>query len=228
MTTAPEGEIGQAEAAGRLVGVDVSRETCVRLAGFVALLRRWNQSKNLVSPASMSDVWRRHVADSLQVLRHTGAANVFVDLGSGAGLPGLVIAAALADRSGAHVHCVESRVGKAAFLREAARSLGLPVTVHAERVEDVVPGWTGPVDVVTARALAPVTDLVTFSLPLLKKGALGLFLKGQDVGAELTQAATYWKVDCDLVPSLTDPRGSLLRIRQAEPIRNNQAEPKGG
>lgn len=204
--------------AGHLAGVDVSRETAGRLATYVGLLRQWNAAKNLVAPSTLGDVWRRHVADSLQVLAAAPEALRWADLGSGAGLPGLVIAAALAGRPGAMVHCIESRQGKAAFLREAARRMGVPVQVHADRIESVTKRWTGPVDVVTARALAPLADLLKLSAPLLKTGARAVFLKGQDVGSELTLASKYWNLDLEQRPSATDPQGRVVVIHRALPL----------
>jgi 16S rRNA (guanine527-N7)-methyltransferase len=199
-------------------GVVVSRETEQRLQTYVDLLRRWNPSKNLVAPTTLAEVWTRHVADSLQLVRLAPDARIWVDMGSGGGLPGLVIAAVLAERPGAEIHCIESRQGKAAFLREAARIMGVPAVIHAQRIEDVVASWQRPVDVVTARALAPLADLVALSHDLLKTGAVGLFLKGQDVARELTEAAKYWTLDTELTPSATDPQARIVTVRSAAPV----------
>jgi len=183
----------------------------------VALLRKWNPVKNLVAASTLDDIWTRHIADSLQLLRHAPEARIWVDLGSGGGLPALVIAAALADMPGASVHCVESKLGKAAFLREAARQMRVPVTVHADRIEAVIGRWPTAIkpDVVTARALAALPNLLSLASPLLKTGAIGLFPKGQDVGSELTEAAKYWKLDYITVPSATDKSGHIVTIRSA-------------
>jgi 16S rRNA (guanine527-N7)-methyltransferase len=210
--------VEEAVRAAALAEVAVSRETAGRLALYVELLKLWNPSKNLVSPSTLAAVWTRHVADSLQLLKLAPTGLVWVDLGSGGGLPGLVIAAALAEREGAHLHCVESKLGKAAFLREAARQMKVPVTVHAKRIEDVMANWSGQVDVVTARALAPLPKLLSLSNPLLKTACLGLFPKGQDVGLELTEAAKYWKLDTVLTPSATDPQGRIVTVRSAVPV----------
>ncbi|QCK85282.1 16S rRNA (guanine(527)-N(7))-methyltransferase RsmG [Phreatobacter aquaticus] len=207
-----------AEAAARQAGVAVSRETQDRLVLYVSLLRRWNPVKNLVSPHTLSAVWERHIADCLQLAALAPDARTWVDLGSGGGLPGLVIAAVLAERAGTRIHLVESKLGKAAFLREAARQMGVPATIHAFRIEGVLAQWTEPVDVVTARALAPLDQLVRLSVPLLKTGAFGLFPKGQDVGSELTQAAKYWKLDTVLTPSVTEQDGRIVTVRRAEPV----------
>ncbi|MCA0319874.1 MAG: 16S rRNA (guanine(527)-N(7))-methyltransferase RsmG [Proteobacteria bacterium] len=211
------GNLDAAFAAADLAGVNVSRETAGRLALYVALLRKWNPVKNLVAASTLDDIWTRHIADSLQLLRHAPEARIWVDLGSGGGLPALVIAAALADMPGASVHCVESKLGKAAFLREAARQMRVPVTVHADRIEAVIGRWPTAIkpDVVTARALAALPNLLSLASPLLKTGAIGLFPKGQDVGSELTEAAKYWKLDYITVPSATDKSGHIVTIRSA-------------
>ncbi|MBN8938230.1 MAG: 16S rRNA (guanine(527)-N(7))-methyltransferase RsmG [Rhizobiales bacterium] len=215
---AEQHELKEAERAAAAAGVAVSRETMERLVLYVALLRKWNPSKNLVAPATLAQVWTRHIADCLQLATLVPPGRIWIDLGSGAGLPGLVIAAVLAEQPGAHIHCVESKLGKAAFLREAARIMKVPATVHAERIEDVVADWSGPVDVVTARALASLQQLVGMSHDLLKSGAIGLFLKGQDVERELTEAAKYWKLDTVLTPSATDPQARIVTLRSAVPV----------
>jgi 16S rRNA (guanine527-N7)-methyltransferase len=196
--------------------VDVSRETTDRLDGFAALLLRWQRTTNLVAPSTISTLWTRHIADSLQLVTLAPAARVWIDLGSGGGFPGLVIACTLADIEGARVHLVESNGKKAAFLREAARHLRLPVIVHHRRIEDFVKAFNQTVDVVTARALAPLLDLLGYAQPLLNSGAQGLFPKGQDVDAELTHAAKYWNIVATLVPSRTDPKGRIVVVRRAE------------
>ena len=163
----------------------------------------------------MPHVWTRHVADSLQLVALAPKARRWLDLGSGAGFPGLVIACALAVEDDTEVHLVESVQKKAAFLRAASASLGLPAIVHATRIEDFVGAATEPFDVVTARALAPLDRLIGYAIPLLKRGAVGLFPKGQDVEAELTQASKSWTIEADLVPSRTDPHGRIVRVRHA-------------
>jgi 16S rRNA (guanine527-N7)-methyltransferase len=142
-------------------------------------------------------------------------ARRWVDLGSGGGFPGLVIACALANTPGAEVHLVESTQKKAAFLRAAAAELALPAIVHAQRIEDFVRAAGKPFDVVTARALAPLDRLIGYAIPLLKKGAVGLFPKGQDVEAELTQASKSWSIEADLIPSKTDRQGRIVVVRRA-------------
>lgn len=196
--------------------VSVSRETVQRLDRFVGLLRQWQRRINLIAPSTEAKLWTRHIADSLQLVALAPNARSWVDLGSGAGFPGLVIACALADAPGARVHLVESNAKKAAFLREAARLTGAPATVHAERIADFAAHAPKRIDVVTARALAPLADLLAEAYPLLKKGALGVFPKGQDVGAELTEAAKYWQMEASLLPSRTDSRARIVVVRAIE------------
>ena len=196
--------------------VSVSRETVQRLDRFVGLLRQWQRRINLIAPSTEAKLWTRHIADSLQLVALAPNARSWVDLGSGGGFPGLVIACALADTPGARVHLVESNAKKAAFLREAARVTGAPATVHAERIADFAAHAPKRIDVVTARALAPLADLLAEAYPLLKKGALGVFPKGQDVGAELTEAAKYWQMEASLLPSRTDSRARIVVVRAIE------------
>ena len=197
----------------------VSRETLARLDHFVATLLAWQRRINLIAPSTEPKLWTRHIADSLQLLALAPEAKTWVDLGSGGGFPGLAIASALADRPGARVHLVESNAKKAAFLREAARAAGAPAEVHAVRAEDFVENFASPVDVVTARALAPLAELLTAAYPLLKSGVVGLFPKGQDVGAELTEAAKCWSIRSTLAPSLTDSKGQIVRVTGLSPKR---------
>ncbi|HEY2527023.1 MAG TPA: 16S rRNA (guanine(527)-N(7))-methyltransferase RsmG [Xanthobacteraceae bacterium] len=191
----------------------VSRETSARLDRFVALLVNWQRRTNLIAASTVPTIWTRHIADSLQLLALAPQALTWVDLGSGAGFPGLPIACALADRPGARVHLVESNAKKAAFLREAVRHTGAPALVHAVRIADFVTGFQVPADVVTARALASLAELLAAAYPLLRAGALGLFPKGQDVATELTEAAKCWNIEATLVPSRTDPKAQIVLVR---------------
>jgi 16S rRNA (guanine527-N7)-methyltransferase len=193
-----------------LARFDVSRETAARLDAYVALLKIWQQTTNLVAPSTLTAVWERHVADSLQLLALAKDAKVWVDLGSGGGFPGMVLACAL--NAPATVHLVESNGKKAAFLREVARVTGAPAKIHAQRIEDFAQQFQQDADVVTARALAPMSELLGYVAPLLKTG-MALLLKGQDVADELTKAAKYWKIGADLKPSLTDPDGRVVVVR---------------
>jgi 16S rRNA (guanine527-N7)-methyltransferase len=205
-----------ADRAAALRLTPVSRETLRRLDIFVDTLLTWNARTNLIATSTVPHLWTRHVADSLQLLELAPDARVWVDLGSGAGFPGLVIACALADSPGAKVHLVESNAKKAAFLREAARLTQAPAVVHAERIERFVEVFSNSVNVVTARALAPLKTLLDQSVSLLKTGALGLFPKGQDVDAELTEATKYWNIKVNLALSRTDPKGRIVVVQALE------------
>jgi 16S rRNA (guanine527-N7)-methyltransferase len=194
--------------------VRVSHETIVRLDQFVELFLRWQSAVQLVAKSTLPKLWTRHIADSLQLVELAPAARTWVDLGTGGGFPGLIIAIAIADRAGAVVHLIESDTRKAAFLREAARIIGAPAEIHAERIESVAER-IGPVEVVTARALAPLPRIIELSEPFLRGGAIGIFLRGQDVDNELTEAAKSWKIQSRLHPSRTDPRGRILIVEGA-------------
>jgi len=188
----------------------VSRETAARLDRFVALLLETQRHTNLVGSGALPELWTRHVADSLQLLALAPDARVWLDLGSGGGFPGLVIACALADQPGRAVHLVESNGKKAAFLRQVIRALSLPAEVHEQRIEslnDIA------ADVITARAVAPLAKLLGYVAPLLKKGGKALLLKGQDVERELTDAAKYWTIEAELTPSRTHPAGRIVVVR---------------
>jgi 16S rRNA (guanine527-N7)-methyltransferase len=188
------------------------------LEKFVELLLLWQQKTNLISPSTIPALWTRHVADSLQLLDLVPDAKVWVDFGSGGGFPAIPVACALASRPGAIVHLVESNGKKAAFLREAIRVTGAPAQVHAERVEKYTDGPVNSVDVVSARALAPLKVLCDQASSLIQRGAIGLFPKGLDVAAELTEAAKYWNIDATTVASKTSPEGCIVIIRGLKPL----------
>ena len=206
-----------ADRARALALVSVSRETVARLDRFAALLLDWHGRMNLIAASTVPTLWTRHIADSLQLLAIAPQARKWADLGSGGGFPGLPIACALAEQNSVEVHLIESNKKKAAFLREAVRVTGAPAVVHAERVADFAQASRGELDAVTARALAPLPELLSIAYPLLKRGALGLFPKGQDVEAELTQATKCWSIQASLVPSRTDPKSRVVVIRETKP-----------
>jgi len=208
-----------ADRARALALVAVSRETVARLDRFAALLLDWHGRMNLIAASTVPTLWTRHIADSLQLVAIVPRASKWADLGSGGGFPGVPIACALAEQREAEVHLIESNKKKAAFLREAVRVTGAPAVVHAERVADFAKGFRGELDAVTARALAPLPELLSIAYPLLKRGARGLFPKGQDVEAELTQATKCWSIQVSLVPSRTDPKSRVVVIRAAKPKR---------
>ncbi len=190
----------------------VSRETEARLDRFVHLLLEWQAKTNLVAASTLPHLWSRHVSDSLQLLDLAPTAKAWVDLGSGAGFPGVVLACALAGKTGASVHLIERNAKKAAFLREALRVTGASGMVHLADIGESVDRINGPIDCVTARALAPLNVLVGFAEPLVKKGAKALFLKGQDVEAELTEATKYWKINPRLHSSRTGGQGWIVEL----------------
>jgi len=194
----------------------VSRETQMRLEKFVELLLLWQQKTNLISPATIPTLWTRHIADSLQLLDLAPGAKTWVDFGSGGGFPAIPIACALADTTDTNVHLIESNGKKAAFLREAIRVTGVRATVHAERVEIFSSRPVESVDVVTARALAPLKTLCDQAFALIEKGAIGLFPKGQDVASELTDTAKYWNIKASTVASKTSPEGCVVVVRGLE------------
>ena len=206
-----------ADRARALALVPVSRETVARLDRFAALLLDWHGRMNLIAASTVPTLWTRHIADSLQLLAIAPQARKWADLGSGGGFPGLPIACALAEQNSAEVHLIESNKKKAAFLREAVRVTGAPAVVHAERVADFAQASRGELDAVTARALAPLPELLSIAYPLLKRGALGLFPKGQDVEAELTHTTKCWNIQASLVPSRTDPKSRVVVIRETKP-----------
>ena len=186
----------------------VSRETRERLNIYADLLRKWQRSINLVGPRTINDLWNRHFTDSAQLLPLIPpTSRVLVDFGSGAGFPGLV----LAILGVAEVHLIESDQRKSTFLREVARATGTPVTIHAKRIEEVAPF---PADVVSARALAPLGDLLGFAAPFLHPDSLCLFPKGQMAEDELTAASKNWNINVDRIQSVTDPSATILRISQ--------------
>lgn len=195
--------------------VDVSRETLEKLELLERELRRWQSIKNLVGPATLDRIWDRHIVDSIQLLDLAPEAKTWVDLGSGAGFPGLVIAIAGQER-GLNVHLVESNSRKCAFLRQIARLTGSSATVHEARLETVIPGFVGKADVVSARALASLDQLLEWTVPMLKAGTIGLFPKGRDVETELTEARKKWTFKTDILPSRTDSEARILRITSIE------------
>lgn len=183
-----------------------------RLAVYAALVTKWQKSQNLVAPSTLGRIWTRHIADSAQALAAAPAALRWVDIGSGAGFPGLVTAILLADTPGASVRLVESNSGKAAFLRTVARETGAPATVHAERIEAFTAGFHQPVDAVSARALAPLSDLARLVEPLARRAPeLALvFHKGQDFASEVREATQSWAFDLVEHRSRIDPAGRIL------------------
>lgn len=204
---AGEGRPLTAAEVGRILGLDAA--TLERLERHLELLRLWQKRINLVGAATLADPWRRHVLDSAQLLRFVPeGARVLVDLGSGAGFPGLVLAICGVPE----VHLIESDLRKAAFLREAARITGCThVTVHAKRIEEVEPF---PADVVTARALAPLSRLLELAGRFFAPHTVGIFPKGRQAEAELTEASRRWKMKARIEPSLSSPEGRIVVVEE--------------
>ncbi|OJU20323.1 MAG: 16S rRNA (guanine(527)-N(7))-methyltransferase RsmG, partial [Afipia sp. 62-7] len=194
----------------------VSRETEARLDRYVDLLVAWQAKTNLISPTTLPQIWTRHIADSLQLLDLAPDAKRWLDFGSGGGFPGVVLACALAERAGASVQLVERNAKKAAFLREAIRITGGAGTVILSDIGDYVDSLQAPVDCVTARAVAPLHMLLDYAAPLMTRGAKALFLKGQDVESELTEATKYWIIEPRLHPSRTGGHGWVVELNQLE------------
>jgi 16S rRNA (guanine527-N7)-methyltransferase len=172
------------------------------------MLADWNGRMNLVSAASLADYWQRHVLDSAQLRQFDAAARVWVDIGAGAGFPGLVLAILLKETPGAKVHLVESQAKRCRFLDAASAALALPTEVHNVRAEDL----SVKADIVTARAVAPLVKLLGFAKPYFARGAKGLFLKSEGVESEIAEARKTWRFRCDVSPSRSDPRGRVLAV----------------
>lgn len=198
--------------------IDVSRETRDRLETYVDLLLKWQRRINLIGPATAEEVWSRHVADGLQLLPLVRAhVRTVIDLGSGGGVPGLILAIALAERQPVTVHLVESAGKKAAFLQQAIQGTGAPAVVQRRRIE-AAPAVVPHADLITGRALAPLARLIDLAAPWLTDGAYGLFHKGRDVQNELTESAKSWRISYTVHPSRVDSSGCILEVRGVEHV----------
>jgi 16S rRNA (guanine527-N7)-methyltransferase len=195
--------------------VPITPEIEASLAIYVELLGRWRKITNLISEASFADVWTRHIADSAQLLALAPEARRWVDLGSGAGFPGMVIAIQLAGVSDAQVHCLESDQRKCAFLREVARATGAPAEIHAARIESIDPGSLAPVDAVTARAFAPLPRLLELARVWIAQGAVGVFPRGRSAETQLETVPVAQDLAIDRLASKLDPDAAILRVRSA-------------
>ena len=195
--------------------VGASAKQMADMEAFRDLLIEWNGRMNLVGPSAIGEFWRRHAFDSAQLRQVDPQARVWADLGAGAGFPGLVLAILGKTQPGAHVHLVESVAKRCRFLQAVVDALALPASVHNARAEDL----SLKVDVVTARACAPMARLLGYAWPYLRGGATGLFLKGQDVESELQDATRYWKFGADLIPSLSYSEGRIVRVKGVSRVR---------
>lgn len=190
----------------------VSRETLEKLSIYVGLLNKWQKAINLVSKSTLSDAWRRHILDSFQILKYAPQQKqTWVDFGSGAGFPALVVAIC----SDHEVHVVESDQRKCQFMREVSRETSAPIIVHNGRIEEMEPVKA---DIISARALASLEKLFEYCAPFSSPETLFLYLKGQDVDGELTNAAKYWNIDSIKHPSLSSDEGCILECRNVRPL----------
>jgi 16S rRNA (guanine527-N7)-methyltransferase len=185
------------------------------LEAFRALLADWNERMNLVGPSALAEFWGRHAFDSAQLLDLAPDALTWADLGAGAGFPGIVLAVLLKGRPGARVHLVESMAKRCRFLETAVEALGLPAQVHQARAESLAL----EVDIVTARACAPLPRLLEFAWPWIRKRARGLFLKGQDIEVELAEATRSWDFKATLHPSRSGASGRILELERLRHVR---------
>jgi 16S rRNA (guanine527-N7)-methyltransferase len=205
---APPAVLMDAEGFARLSGATTAQ--MADLDRFREMLIERNAVMNLIGPATVGDFWSRHAWDSAQLLKLAPDARAWADLGAGAGLPGIVLAILGKGVMGFHVDLVESMTKRCKFLAEVVEALELPATVHNARAENL----DLTVEIVTARACAPLHRLLGYARPYLQGGATGLFLKGQDVVAEMSVAASYWEYEADVVPSKSDPRGRIVRVKR--------------
>ena len=192
---------------------DVSRETIERLEIYEALLRHWQKGMNLVAPGTLDHLWHRHFADSAQLLALSPESRQWLDLGSGAGFPGLVIAVCSANREDSLVHIIESNARKCAFCKEVVRETGCSVEIHHARIESLGHrNRFGEVEIVTSRALAPLGQLFRLGSAFLKPGMQGLFLKGRQASSELAEAEKEWTFEAVLHPSVTDADARIVQV----------------
>jgi 16S rRNA (guanine527-N7)-methyltransferase len=223
----PEAAFGPEEFAAR---TGVSRETLSRLKAYADLLADWNARHNLVAKSTLPDLWHRHLWDSAQLAPLVPeTARTLADLGSGAGFPGLVLAVM---RPELKVTLHEATTKKCAFLQAAADRMGLKVEIRNARLEDLPPR---AFDAVTARALAPLPQLLEYAYRFTGPNTVCLFLKGQNVGSELTEASKYWNMKASQVPSQTDPSAAIVMVRELGPrhvapqkaAHSGRRQPKG-
>ncbi len=190
---------------------DVSRETIERLGEYEALLKKWNTKINLVSRNTVNDIWQRHFSDSAQLFPHIdNLYSNWLDFGSGAGFPGLVVATIAKEKApNIEFVLVESDQRKAAFLHTVSNTLGLKVKVISERVEALNPQHA---DIISARAVAPLGQLLELARPHAHKSTILLFPKGINYELELTAAQKHWHIEVEIIPSMTDSSSVILRI----------------
>ncbi len=196
---------------------NVSRETYARLDAYVSLLEKWQKRINLIAPSTVAEIWTRHVEDSFQCFDAASDARHWIDLGSGAGLPGMIVAILLADQSGGRVDFVESNQKKCSFLRSVARELnlqgkGVDIHIHCARIEDALRELPQP-DVISARALASLNDLLGLTQGKLSKDTTAIFPKGREYLSEIVAAEKDWSFDCEVVASKLSSDSVILKLR---------------
>ena len=193
---------------------ELSKDAEFKLEKFVSLLREWQQVHNLISSDSLEYVWTRHIADSVQTFLALPDAQRWVDFGSGAGFPGIVVAIMLAKNSNSMVHLIESNKKKATFLQTISRNIEIPIQVHCMRIESFLTQWNSQVDGVSARALTDLDNLCGFAQKLVNQGATAVFHKGQTVQKEIDNANKKWNIGLKVEKSRIDPNGCLLIINK--------------
>ncbi|MGY9051177.1 MAG: 16S rRNA (guanine(527)-N(7))-methyltransferase RsmG [Alphaproteobacteria bacterium] len=192
---------------------NVSRETLDKFDIYVNLLQKWQSKVNLIGPSTIEDIWGRHIADSLQLLKFMPAdMKSYIDLGSGAGIPGFVLAIYYNDPA-INFHLIESNHKKCAFLQTASAHCSIETIIHEDRIENLCIDNSLKADVITARALAPLSKLIEFCSPFMWKKTVLLLQKGKDVKRELTNSSIYLNMDVDIEPSEVDADSSILIIR---------------
>ena len=210
-----EGRVDDAQSFQAATGA--SEAAMADLHRYRELLEAGTARMNLVGPSALAEFWPRHVWDSAQLLPLMGEARTAADIGAGAGFPGVVLAILMKATPGARVHLVESQAKRCGFLSEVAAALSLPAEVHHARAEALDPA--PEVEIVTARACAPLPRLFGYALPFLRGGARGLFLKGRGAEAELAEARKAWRVKASLVPSRSDPSGRIVMVESLAHVR---------
>ncbi len=202
---------------------NVSHETLEKLQQYEHLLVKWQKAVNLVAPATLSQVWQRHFADSAQLVALAPHAKTWVDLGSGGGFPALVIAIMIANQEECFVHLIESNARKCAFLAEVVRQTGAPARIHHARITDAADSGTVPAaDAVIARALAPLDGLLELAQSFFSNASTGLFLKGREAGVEIADARKRWVFKLKIHPSISDAQGQILEIGRPVLIRGGE------
>jgi 16S rRNA (guanine527-N7)-methyltransferase len=193
---------------------DLPEETLQRFKIYADLLKKWQRTVNLVGKSTLDNIWVRHFADSLQVSQAVPEARRWLDLGSGAGFPGLVTAITFADEPGSRVHLIEADQRKCAFLQTVARETAAPAIIHCGRIETILPGLLEPIDAISARALAPLENLILYAEKYIEKGATGVFSKGKQVEAELTLSLTAGKYFITTIESQTCSMARLVLVKR--------------